>query len=76
MCLVVRLLQPFDRDMSVDLRSRKALMPEQRLNAAKVSTVLQKMGREAMPELMRSCGAIGSRSRSGVSLESSTPSER
>ena len=34
MCFVVRFLQPFDRNMSINLRGRKALMPKQRLNAA------------------------------------------
>jgi hypothetical protein len=55
MCLVVRFLQPFDRNMSINLRGRKALMTKQGLNAAEVGAVLQKMGRKAMPKLVRSC---------------------
>jgi len=40
MGLIVRLLQPLNRDMRINLRRRKALVAKQGLNAAKIGAVL------------------------------------
>ena len=70
MGFVVRLLQPLNRDMRIDLGRRKASMTQQHLHATKIGTVLQEMSGKAVPEACAESRATGSTSSSDVSSTS------
>src|SRR5687768_13446895 len=53
MKLVIQLLQPSPRDVSVDLRRRDVRMAEHQLDAAEIGAVLEEMGRKRVPEHVR-----------------------
>ena len=53
MRLLVDLLHPLDTDVGVDLRCRQTGMAQQGLHAAEIGAVVEEMGGETVPQLVR-----------------------